>query len=58
MKKILILRIPQKTSREYILLSIFERKMVFSAIYKPKSVGNRPFFLFFKIHFGSPGGGI
>jgi hypothetical protein len=33
-----------KTSREYILLSTFERKTVFSAIYKPKCAQNHPFF--------------
>jgi hypothetical protein len=31
-------------SREYIQLSIFEQNTVFLAIYKPKSVRNRPFF--------------
>jgi hypothetical protein len=36
--------IPRKTSREYILLSTFERKTAFSAIYRPKRARNRPFF--------------
>ncbi len=36
--------IPQKTSREYILLSTLERKMPFSAIYRPIRAQNRPFF--------------
>ncbi len=39
--------IPRKTSREYILLSTFERKMAFSAIYKPKRARNHPFFAVF-----------
>jgi hypothetical protein len=37
--------IPRKTSREYILLSTFERKTVFLAIFKPKCARNRCFFL-------------
>ncbi len=41
--------IPRKTSREYILLSTFKRKMAFSAIYKPKRAQNRPFFLRFHL---------
>ncbi len=36
--------IPRKMSREYILLSTFERKMAFSVIYRPKHAQNRPFF--------------
>jgi hypothetical protein len=36
--------IPQKTSNEYILLSTYERKTAFSAIYRPKHAQNRPFF--------------
>jgi hypothetical protein len=36
--------IPQKTSREYISLNIFERKMAFLSNFKPKSVQNHPFF--------------
>jgi hypothetical protein len=36
--------IPRKTSREYILLSTFEQKTAFSAIYKPKHARNPPFF--------------
>jgi hypothetical protein len=39
----------QKTSREYILLSTFEQKTAFSAIYKPKRARNRPFFHHFRI---------
>ncbi len=42
-------------SRKYILLSTFERKTAFSAIYKPKSAGNRPFFSFFVYFFGRHG---
>jgi hypothetical protein len=34
----------KKTSCEYILLSTFEQKTAFLAIYKPKSAQNRPFF--------------
>jgi hypothetical protein len=37
--------IPQK--RKYILLSTFERKTAFSAIFKPKSAGNSPFLVSF-----------
>jgi hypothetical protein len=40
---------PQKTFREYILLSTFEQKTAFSAIYKPKRAQNRPFFRRFRI---------
>ncbi len=36
--------IPRKTSREYILLSTYEQKTAFSAIYRPKCVQNCPFF--------------
>jgi hypothetical protein len=36
--------IPQKTSREYILLSTLEQKTAFLAIYRPKREQNRPFF--------------
>ncbi len=36
--------IPQKTSREYILLSTLERKTAFLAIYRPKRARNRLFF--------------
>jgi hypothetical protein len=36
--------IPQKTSREYILLNTLERKMAFLASYRPKRARNRPFF--------------
>jgi hypothetical protein len=36
-------------SREYIFLSTFERKMVFSAIYEQKRVQNRPFFRCFRL---------
>jgi hypothetical protein len=39
--------IPQKTSREYILLSTLERKTAFSAIYRPKCARNRSFFALF-----------
>jgi hypothetical protein len=41
--------IPRKTSREYILLSTFERKMAFLTIYKPKRAQNRPFFRHFHL---------
>ncbi len=41
--------IPRKTSREYILLITFERKMAFSGIYYPKRARNRPFFRCFRI---------
>jgi hypothetical protein len=34
-----------KTSREYILLSTFEQKTAFSAIYKPKRALNHLFFV-------------
>jgi hypothetical protein len=43
--------IPRKTSREYILLSTFERKTAFSAIYKPKRAQNHTFFAVF-VYFG------
>ncbi len=46
--------IPRKTSREYILLSTFERKTAFSTNYLPKRVRNRPFFAVF-VHFGRLG---
>ncbi len=35
-------------AREYILLSTFEQKMAFSAIYKPKRARNRLFFRRFR----------
>jgi hypothetical protein len=41
--------IPQKTSREYILLSTFERKTAFSAIYKPKCSQDRPLLRHFRL---------
>jgi hypothetical protein len=41
--------IPRKTSREYILLSTFERKTAFLAVYKPKRAQNRPFFRRFRL---------
>ncbi len=44
-----------KKSLDYILLSIFERKTAFSAIYKPKSAWNRPFFMFSSILGGLEG---
>jgi hypothetical protein len=37
-----------KKSREYILLSTFEQKTTFSAIYKPKREQNHPFFCHFR----------
>ncbi len=40
-------------SLEYILLSTFERKTVFLAIYKPKHAQNRPFFRHFLYISGS-----
>ncbi len=43
-------------SREYILLSAFEQKMSFSAIYKPKSEGNSQFFFTVFVYFGQHGG--
>jgi hypothetical protein len=46
--------IPQKMSREYILLSTYERKTAFSAIYKPKHARNRLFFAVFA-YFGRLG---
>ncbi len=39
--------IPRKTSHEYILLSTYERKTAFSAIYRPKHAQNRRFFTVF-----------
>jgi hypothetical protein len=42
-------------SREYILLSIFERKTAFLTIYKPNRAQNRPFFTVF-VHSGQHGG--
>jgi hypothetical protein len=36
--------IPRKTSREYILLSTYERKTAFSALYRRKRTRNRLFF--------------
>jgi hypothetical protein len=36
--------IPQKTSREYILLNTLEQKTAFLAIYRPKRERNRPVF--------------
>jgi hypothetical protein len=41
--------VPQKTSREYILLNTLERKTVFSASYRPKRARNRPFFRRFSL---------
>jgi hypothetical protein len=39
----------KKTSREYILLSSFEQKTAFLAIYKPKRARTRPFFCRFRL---------
>jgi hypothetical protein len=36
--------VPQKTSREYILLITLDQKTAFSASYRPKHARNRPFF--------------
>jgi hypothetical protein len=36
-------------SREYILLSTYERKTAFSALYRPKRAKNRPFFRRFSL---------
>jgi hypothetical protein len=36
--------VPQKTSREYILLNTLEQKTAFFTSYRPKRAQNRPFF--------------
>ncbi len=47
--------IPQKTSREYILLNTLEQKTAFLAIYRPKRVRNRRFFAVLAISYDCEG---
>jgi hypothetical protein len=47
--------IPRKTSREYILLSTYERKTAFSTIYKPKCARTARFSPFLHISGGLEG---